>query len=339
MKSQQQVLGLLTGALLVASVGLGCADEGETDEPYVEPPPRWPYDESMPIDIMNTVSTLQYYGPYLGFHHGVDTRAPAATPVYAPASGVVATRYYYVAKLDYTYEVSITTDDGLRWEVHHIDKPTIPQEIEDLAAQEARIEAGTYLGTVYDGALIGVESHIHINVLDEEAYYLNPLRFLPEVLDDLAPSFNEVYLLREDGDAYQLASDCTVTADPDRCILVLDAHDDINGSSWEHSLYQLDFYVQVGGDWQRVHGFEFDQLPDPNYRSGWQDIYWYEPFQDAQGNTVDNDVESLGDRRFLYRLPLEPVDLGSESSASEARVVLRDFAGNETEQTFSLAGR
>jgi murein DD-endopeptidase MepM/ murein hydrolase activator NlpD len=42
---------------------------------------------------MNTVAALQMYGSQPGFHHGLDLQAPAGTKIYAPVSGVVATRY------------------------------------------------------------------------------------------------------------------------------------------------------------------------------------------------------------------------------------------------------
>ena len=51
----------------------------------------WPLYTS--ISIANTISTLQFYGPMAWFHHGLDLKAPAGTPVYAPTGGIVAVGY------------------------------------------------------------------------------------------------------------------------------------------------------------------------------------------------------------------------------------------------------
>ena len=44
-------------------------------------------DKSLTPSIINTLSTLQFYGPQPGFHHGLDLQAPAGTAVYAPVTG------------------------------------------------------------------------------------------------------------------------------------------------------------------------------------------------------------------------------------------------------------
>src|SRR5512140_747934 len=91
---------------------------------------NWPVHGA--FTIINTVSTLQFYGTTPGFHHGLDMHAPAGTPVYAPVGGIVGAGYYYPrAQVPYTYEVFIEGDDGFRWEFHHIDQATIPPDIVD----------------------------------------------------------------------------------------------------------------------------------------------------------------------------------------------------------------
>jgi hypothetical protein len=78
--------------------------------------------------------------------------------VYAPVGGLVGMGYYYPrAKVPYTYGVFIDGDDGFRWEFHHIDRGTIPEEIADLAKRRGRIEPGTLLARIYVGRAPNVE--------------------------------------------------------------------------------------------------------------------------------------------------------------------------------------
>jgi len=314
------------------------AGDTDTDTDTEDEVVQWPFSPDVDLNVMNTVSTLQIYPPDTpGFHHGLDLFAPAGTEVYAPISGLVETRYYFWMENDYTYEISIETDEGVRYEIHHIDKSTIPQEIEDLAAASGTVEQGAFLGNVYDGAQMGVESHIHFNVPDADIVYQNPLAFLPDLPDSIAPSLNRVYFVGAGTDGLVEVDDCVIEPDVERCELVLDAHDGIDGSSWDQSLYKLDFYLMVDDEWQHVWGFEFDRLPYADYLVGADEIYWLEPFEDADGLTVDNQIDTTADRRFLYALPLDLETVPNETSSAEMRLVAEDFAGNVTDQTFPLS--
>lgn len=346
---------VLPAMALMVATALACADDGgsqpsdagttdtdtdsdsdsDTDEEVVQ----WPFDDDVPINVMNTISTLQFYSEEsIGFHHGLDLRAESGTEVYAPVSGLVGTRYYFWIENDYTYEIWIETDEGVHYEIHHIDKSTIPQEIEDLASGGGSVEQGAFLGNVFHGPDMGVESHIHINVPTADEWYQNPLTYLPGVPDGIAPTLNRVYFVDDEADPPVEIESCAIEPDVARCSLVLDAHDNFDSSDWDHSLYELEFYLRVEDDWQLIWGFEFDQTPYQDYLVGADEIYRLEPFEDLDGAAIDNQIETTADRRFLYALPLDLESVPNETSSEEMRIVARDFAGNETDETFSLTG-
>ena len=57
---------------------------------YAETSPKWDWPfKRLDIQVMNTISSLQFYGPTPGFHHGVDLLAKGKEAVYAPVSGKI----------------------------------------------------------------------------------------------------------------------------------------------------------------------------------------------------------------------------------------------------------
>lgn len=143
---------------------------------------HYPWPVHTPLSIANTMSTLQFYGPMAGFHHGLDLKAPAGTPVYAPTGGRVEVGYYYPrVKVPCTYGVSIVGDDGYRWEFHHIDPGTVPKGIVDLAKRHGHVASGAMLGRIYDASEMhaGIFPHVHVNVIDRNGFYQNPLISFP----------------------------------------------------------------------------------------------------------------------------------------------------------------
>jgi len=284
---------------------------------------QWPL-SSEPIRVMNTLSTLQHYGPKAGFHHGLDLRKAAGTPVFAPVTGKVSTGYYYRRKTPYTYEVAVKTKEGRRWEFHHLAPDTVPEAVEEKAAAGGTVEAGELLGRIYDASAMDIPPHVHINVVGADGYYLNPLRFLPPLPDETAPTIRGVYLESGKGDAVRLGERTEVA--PASHELVLDAYDLLPPSQLKQALYAL----EVSLDGQRIGGFRFDRLPRKDFLEGVSVVYRLELLPLADGKTLGNRVEEQGPRRFLYAVP---VDLADAEPGHTLRLRIRatDFAGNATE--------
>jgi hypothetical protein len=295
----------------------------------------WPV-RGVPPSVMNTVSALQMYGSKPGFHHGLDLQAPAGTKIYAPVSGVVATRYYYKKPSPYTYEVSITTENGYRWEFHHIDAESIPLDIRQLAEQRGVVHQGAVLGDIYDASHLNIPPHVHINVIDAEGYYHDPLKFFPSLADPQPPVIKGIYLV--DDRNHVVAAEETREPRRQRVTLgnyelVVDALDEMPPSKIGQPVYRMEVFVEVRqrdtsprtGQMASTH---VDRLPEKDFLSGVQTIYKLDPIIRQDGTPLTNQVEAAKPRKFLFRFPLEAALLAPMTEVG-VNVVAYDYAGNK----------
>jgi hypothetical protein len=284
----------------------------------------WPMPDA-PAVVMNTLSTLQFYGPTPGFHHGLDLAAPAGTHVVAPVSGRVETGYYYERRSDYTYEVAIIAGDVTRWELHHMDPDDVPDAVESLARQGGEISAGETVGRIYDAAEIGIEPHLHINVIAPEGWYQNPLSRLPALGDELAPRIEHVWWARSEGDGSYAEVDPRETVPS---VLVVDAWDLMPGMLGRQALYEL--RATRGGE--TIHAFTFDTLPERSFLEGLRDVYLLGELHTLDGQTARSEANET--RRFLYAIPL---DL-ERRPGMRIRIEVSDHAGNTAVKEIERAG-
>ena len=157
----------------------------------------------------NTMIQFQQYSPDESyFHGGCDLRTQKGAEIHAPVAGNLnAGHYSYVTHSDGSmeklikpwpqtgqsayFEVNITSDDGYRFEFHHVDRSTLPASIVALLNNGGgRIEAGTLIGKVIEWSVRGVDGqpyhHTHYNVFDPSGVHLNPEN-LSRALDDSTP--------------------------------------------------------------------------------------------------------------------------------------------------------
>jgi hypothetical protein len=302
------------------------------------PPYNWPVHDS--FTIIDTVSTLQFYGPTPGFHHGLDINAPAGTPIYAPVDGVVGMGYYYPrAQVPYTYEVSVDGDEGFRWEFHHVDKETIPKEIADLANRHGRLERGTLLARIYDAPKFdpNIPPHVHVDVIDRDGIYQNPLKFFAPLPDKTAPKIQGIYLV--DANNHVLAGkapgiDLPVLLPAGKYELVLDVIDVIDGAPMGDSVSRL----SVSANGTSIGNLDFlDHLPKKSYLEGVKDAYKIEPITLPDGKTLMNQVDLSEPRKFLYRFDLDTsrIAVGADH-VIQIQIMAQDFAKNSTRSTLKL---
>ncbi len=304
-------------------------------------PYNWPVHD--PFTIMDTVSTLQFYGPTPGFHHGIDMRAPAGTAVYAPVAGVVGMGYYYPrAQVPYTYEVFIDGDDGFRWEFHHIDQATIPKEIAELATQHGRVERGILLARIYDAPKFdpNIPAHVHVDVIDRDGIYQNPLKFFPPVSDKTAPQIQGIYLV--DVNNHVVAGDAPGSALPTSLApgnydLVVDIIDIIDGAPMGDSVSRL----SASANGASIGSLDFrDRLPNKSYLQGVKEVYKIEPIVLPDGKKLTNQIDLSGPRKFLYRFDLDTskVPVGVDR-VIRIEIMAQDFAENSTRNALELRVR
>ena len=283
---------------------------------------RWPL-ASFTGRVMNAVSSLNFYGPTPGFHHGLDIEAPALSEVYAPVSGKIAARYYYPPHpSNYTFEISITELGGKRWELHHIDKSTIPAEILAMAEAGEEIDAGTYLGRVFDGRVYEVASHLHINVLID-GFYHEPQLFLPLPQDQIAPQFKRIFILGGNGvreiNNLELKRD-ELTVDS---VLLVEAFD--QGQVSKLPVYS--FQVVESGSSRPFFSFNFANLPFADFLKGVEEFYHLPEVVLGSGEKLKSNPD-----QFFYRVPLK--DLSKAASAMD--FVVKDIQGNSARLTLSI---
>lgn len=289
-----------------------------------------------PITVMDTLSTLQDYGGTPGFHHGLDLKAPAGKEVFAPAGGKVTADYYYPRyKIPYTFRVSIEAPDGLRWELHHVDPATLPPAVRAAVANGGTVAEGALVARIADASSVGLPSHVHVEVIDAAGIRLDPLRFLPPLADNVAPTILGLYVVGKDGRAVAQQTDGAprgMVPIKASYSLVVEAEDMIPPGTWGDSLYGLD--VTLNG--RMLVSTRFDALPDADYLKGVTDVYRTEPFTDLDGNMVDNQIDLNAPRHFLFRVPF-----AAPPAPGALRFDVRalDYARNETRRSVDFAAR
>lgn len=282
---------------------------------------EWPMPGQEAV-LMNTISTLQFYGPKAGFHHGLDLVAPAGTRVVAPVSGKIETGYYYKRKSDYTYEIAITTANGERWELHHIDPDSIPEEVEQIAKNQGEIQAGAFLAEIYDASEIGIEPHLHINVVSAEGMYQNPLIHLQSIGDNASPTIANTWLAQKINDKYVETKNRSAGV----YYLIIDAFDMAPGAYARQSLYKMKV---TQGD-ESIFEFVFDKLPHASFLEGVDDIYFLSDLKTLDGNIVRSRVKD--DRKFLYAIKTQIPERG----VTRIEIEVEDFYGNSKKSIVSL---
>src|SRR6185312_1912041 len=120
----------------------------------------------------NVMNQYQPFGdPY--YHGGDDLRVDAGAGVSAPVAGrLEAGAYSYAARADGSlekywkpwpqtgdptyFEVAVISDDGLRFEFHHVDRDSLPAAIvAKLDAGGGRVEKGELLGRAVEFPVAG----------------------------------------------------------------------------------------------------------------------------------------------------------------------------------------
>lgn len=301
---------------------------------------QYPWPVHTPIFLANTMSTLQFYGPMAGFHHGLDLKAPAGTPVYAPTGGRVEVGYYYPrVKVPYTYGVSLVGDDGYRWEFHHIDPGTVPHGILALAKSHGHVAPGTMLGRIYDASKmhVGIFPHVHVNVIDLNGFYQNPLNFFPPFVSKNRPRLRALYVVN--GNRRIVASwtpgkVMPLTLSPGHYVLVLDISDVLGEAKAGDSLRYLS--LLANGKALGVDDFS-RHLPQKSFLKGAGKVYMIEPLVFADGKTLTNQTDPTRTRRFLYRFDMDLTRIPPGPGKNlTLKIFAQDFAKHSLRKSLEL---
>ena len=297
----------------------------------------------------HTIGSYQRYsGTKAYFHHGLDIRADAGTKVYSSTSSKVVNIENYISGDDLYWEVALLDSDGFVWQYHHIAKESIPEEIYRAFDSGESIAKGTLLGEIVYWPVVSYGErfhHVHLNILDKDGEYVNPMLFLKSLGDRSAPVIEGISILEKNPpkksprdqmrDAWKnrkpnsgKKTDEPLVAKGDYYIGVK-VYDFINHHAYKVPPYKLSY--RIDGGKERVF-WQFDKIP------GGSDINAYPDKFYVRGKTC-------GDyycKRMMMNLDFSlspknknvffPKDYGSH----EIEVKAVDFHGNESVRTFEF---
>jgi hypothetical protein len=180
--------------------------------PWIPHSLPWPSDfENAASSIGNSMAEFQFYdedGPY--FHGGCDLRVARAALVRAPLAGrIEAGHYGYANRPDGSmekfwepwpkpgsrvyFEVAIVTDEGFRFEFHHMDEKKMSVEVLAILREGkgGRVAPGALLGATipwHDG----IYHHTHYNIVSPSGVRFNPEHYSTAIADTAKPVVSTV---------------------------------------------------------------------------------------------------------------------------------------------------
>jgi hypothetical protein len=287
----------------------------------------------------NSMAEFQQYGGELPYYHGgLDLRVAPAQAVHSAVAGRVEAGHYgytnhpdgsmtkywaaWPGDGDPTYfEVAVITDDGYRFEHHHMDETRLPDAIVTALKNGGRVAAGDLLGQTIlwpDGDY----NHTHINIITPSGVNLNPEYYYPLIADHSAPELQAAFAVDAVGKATALAAGATIAAPDHFAVVTLDRKDD--------DVYvQLPVYAGVSFASGASSFWDFRERlagPDGKFPGIWD--FFVQSLTDQDGKEWDTSG-GYGDGVSVIRLPM-PARNGTPASGPFT-IQLGDEAGNITQ--------
>ncbi len=239
----------------------------------------WPFaPTNQPHPVAHTHHQYQYYGGSPYFHHGIDIRVPARSAIYSPVGGKVVSLYWYGRK-PYYFEVGIRDANGFTWQFHHVDEPTVTQAVRDAYKKGSWIPAGTKVGNIvyWPVKAYGMYfHHTHMNILDPDGRYVNPIHFILKTNDTVKPTIKDVLFTRN-GSSVALNSPGGPRPVLSGAIdIVAQAEDLEPGQPYQRTIYLMEWSVRglggaAGHDVPFTPLWRFDSLPGGSNRNAYVD--------------------------------------------------------------------
>ena len=222
--------------------------------------PFKPFGKACPVGHIS--HSYQYYSGEPYFHHGIDIRMPAHTEIFSSTGGKVVNIENYKLGNDLYWEVAIVDEQGFLWQYHHVDRNTIPQNIFDAYKTKSPIASGTFIGKVVYWPVKAYGKnfhHIHVNVLDRDGNFMNPLLFLLPLEDSTAPVIENIYFVKDEGTSAISANSLSGNID-----IIAKAEDKIDNEPYQLTIYKMEYEV-VSADKKhklpKTKLWQFDRLP------------------------------------------------------------------------------
>lgn len=155
-----------------------------------------------PFPLLSIGHNMQSYQDYSGspyWHDGLDIRGLPNQVVNAAAGGKVVNIQNYIIGNPMYWEIAIQDDEGFVWKYHHMEKSSIPQEIQDAYRSGKKIAAGSLLGTIVKWPVSSygeVYHHLHLLVVADDGKYINPFLLMEPLNDTAAPVITKIGLAK-----------------------------------------------------------------------------------------------------------------------------------------------
>ncbi len=302
----------------------------------------WPF----PVDsIAHNIGSYQRYPgvlPY--FHHGLDIRQKAGTPVRSTTASSVVNIENYILGKELYWEVALLDSKGFIWQYHHIDKSSIPKQIYEALESKKLIPAGTVLGTIVKWPKVSFGErfdHIHLNIIDKDADYVNPLLFMKSLEDESSPVIEGISIveknpikkspIEEMRDAIRREesgkTDAEVLVASGEYTIGVKVYDFINHEKFKVPPYKLSYRIDDG---EEITFWKFDKIP------GGSDIKAYP----NRFYVSDKTCGSYYCRKMMMNLEfsLDSADVRFPKDVGTHKIELNamDFHRNSSSRTFSF---
>ena len=275
----------------------------------------WPVEfENAAHSMGNTFIEFQSYGSGPYYHGGCDLRVRRAAPLRTPVAGrIEAGHYGYTNRPDGSsekfwrpwpetgdenyFEVAVITEDGFRFEFHHMDEEKLsPEVLKALKSGSGTVEAGALLGKTVEWP-DGIYHHAHYNVISPSGTHLNPEYYSPLIQDHHAPEVTTV-LAAFPGDRTRPFGDGVFETAPQYFAIAVLDHNDTN--IYDHPP------VYVGIEFEKGPSFTWDFRerllgPDGKFPPIWN--FFVESILDPKGRKWSTEG-GYGKGLSVIRLPV-----------------------------------
>ena len=309
--------------------------------PDPTPGTLWPVTfKSQAHSIAQNYVQHQDYGGGQYYHGGCDLRTVARSWAVAPIDGVLEGGYYgYETQADgqdvkwwkpwdgspeasLYFELAVVSDDGYRYELHHVDPMTLPQEtVRWLDQGGVRVTAGAKLAHVAKWP--GDYDHVHFNLVRPDGVHVNPEAFsqaLPVIVDSIAPRILAAFTIDAQNRVAALRDGARIAANVTEIVVETTETRDGNAYVQTPPLFQARF------DSGEVTGEDFRKTLT-GADGAWRDIrqVFLPKLRTPSGATIRN-AGNYGEGQFLVRIPLPrtahgPFEVRLEDTAGNAAVL------------------
>jgi ribosomal protein S16 len=188
---------------------------------------KWPFEAPYAKSyIGNNFVQFQPYGKP-GYHMGDDMLLESGSWAFAPVAGRVEAGHYGYTDLpngnrikqwiawpgrgdDNYFEIAVIDGNGTRYELHHVDRYSMPNEVIEALKSNGSVQAGQRLGQVVPWSTPFHYVHVHLNVFNAMGTAINPESIFEVIPDSIAPNVSFLALY-QDGSTEWLSEGAQIT--------------------------------------------------------------------------------------------------------------------------------